>query len=160
MEDSDASANPPRRIEIPSFPMAYFMHMILGQDDVGGDTSSDTGLETDMDSDALSDNEQAPNPNADQAAQDETGDQNQNENPPPAHNRRVSSSSSSSSPTPPPSLTSSSSSDDEDEPGNLSPAECLRRRVQKIRDYRDLLKSRQQVANVNFKYFIGRKKED
>lgn len=157
MEDSGAPANPERRIEIPNFPMAYFMHMILGQDDVGGDTSSDTGLETDMDSDALSDNEQAPNPNADQAAQDETGDQNQNEN---AHNRRVSSSSSSSSPTPPPSLTSSSSSDDDDETRNLSPAECLRRRVQKIREYRDLLKSRQQVANVNFKYFIGRKKED
>ncbi len=154
MEDSGAPADPPRRIEIPSFPMAYFMHMILGQDNDGGDTSSDTGLETDLDSDELSDNEHAPNPNADQAAQDETGDQ--NENPPPVHKRRVSSS-----PTPPPSLTSSSSSDDDDdETRNLSPAECLRRRVQKIREYRDLLKSRQQIANVNFKYFIGRNKED
>lgn len=155
MEDSGAPANPPRRIEIPSFPMAYFMHMILGQDDVGGDTSSDTGLETDMDSDALSDNEQAPNPSVEQAAQDETDEPNQDENPPPAHRRRASSS-----PTPPPSLPSSSSDDDDDESENLSPVECLRRRVQKIRDYRDLLKSRQQVANVNFKYFIGRKKED
>lgn len=153
MEDSGAPANPERRLGVTNFPLAYMMYMMLERegDDDGGDTSSDTGLETDMDSDVGSENEQAPNPNADQ---DETGDQNQNENPPPAHRRRASSS-----PTPPPSLP-SSSSDDDDESENLSPAECLRRRVQKIRDYRDLLKSRQQVANVNFKYFIGRKKED
>lgn len=139
MEDSDASANPERRLGVSNFPMAYFLHMILGQDgddDDGGDTSSDTGLESDLDSDVPNENEPT---NSDKDDEDEP-----KENPAPEQNRP----------------SSSSSSEDENEPGNLSPAECLRRRVQKIRDYRDLLKSRQQVANVNFKYFIGRKKED
>lgn len=137
MEDSGAPANPERRLGVTNFPLAYMMYMMLERegDDDGGDTSSDTGLETDMDSDVGSENEPT---NSDKDDEDEP-----KENPVPVQNRRV-----------------SSSSSDEDEPGNLSPAECLRRRVQKIRDYRDLLKSRQQVANVNFKYFIGRKKED
>lgn len=139
MEDSGAPANPERRLGVSNFPLAYMMYMMFERegDDDGGDTSSDTGLETDMDSDVGSENEPT---NSDKDDEDEP-----KENPVPVQNRRVSS---------------SSSSSDEDEPGNLSPAECLRRRVQKIRDYRDLLKSRQQVANVNFKYFIGRKKED
>lgn len=139
MEDSGAPVNPERRLGVTNFPLAYMMYMMLERegDDDGGDTSSDTGLETDMDSDVGSENEPT---NSDKDDEDEP-----KENPPPEQNRRVSL---------------SSSSSDEDEPGNLSPAECLRRRVQKIRDYRDLLKSRQQVANVNFKYFIGRKKED
>lgn len=143
MEDSGAPANPQRRLGVSNFPLAYMMYMMLGRegDDDGGDTSSDTGLETDMDSDVASDNEtENPAQDEDEPKEDET--------PTPVQNRRVSSSSS------------PSSSSDEDDPGNLSLAECLRRRVQKIRDYRDLLKSRQQVANVNFKYFIGRKKED
>ncbi|ACD03554.1 hypothetical protein MdSGHV095 [Musca domestica salivary gland hypertrophy virus] len=137
MEDPGAPANPERRLGVTNFPLAYMMYMMLERegDDDGGDTSSDTGLESDLDSDVGSENEST---NSDKDDEDEP-----KENPATVRNRRV-----------------SLSSSDEDEPGNLSPAECLRRRVQKIRDYRDLLKSRQQVANVNFKYFIGRKKED
>lgn len=135
MEDSGAPANPERRLGVSNFPLAYMMYMMLEREGDGGDTSSDTGLESDLDSDVPNENEPT---NSVKDDEDEP-----KENPAPVQNRRV-----------------SSSSSDEDEPGNLSPAECLRRRVQKIRDYRDLLKSRQQVANVNFKYFIGRKKED